>query len=78
MIYILFFLGVNATPANLGEYTSLESCVSSIRSIYEFKNTPKGVDLSPQLKDGIKMKTDLDMKYKRDYQCILKTKERLK
>lgn len=78
MIYILFFLGVNATPANLGEYASLESCVASIRSIYEFKNTPKGIDLNQQLKESIKLRTDLGMKYKRDYQCILKTEERVK
>ena len=69
MVYILLFVGLNQTPAQLGTYSNLQSCENAIRSVYESKMTPRGIDLSPQLQESIKFAVDNKMKYQRDYIC---------
>ncbi len=69
MLYILLFVGLNQTPAQLGTYTDLRSCEAAIRTIYETKMTPRGIELSPQLQESIKFAVDNKLKYQREYIC---------
>jgi hypothetical protein len=69
MVYILLFIGLNQTPAQLGTYDNLQSCESAIRSIYETKFTPRGIELTPQLQESIKFAVDNRIKYQREYTC---------
>jgi hypothetical protein len=69
MVYILLFVGLNQTPAQLGTFSNLEGCENAIRSVYETKMTPRGIDLSPQLQESIKFAVDNKMKYQREYTC---------
>ena len=69
MVYILLFVGLNQTPAQLGLYDNLETCEAAIRTIYETRLTPRGIDLSPQLQESIKFAVDNKMKYQREYTC---------
>jgi hypothetical protein len=69
MLYILLFIGLNQTPAQLGIYNDLQSCERAIRSIYETKLTPRGMELSPSTIEGIKFAVDNKVKYQREYTC---------
>lgn len=66
------FIGLNQTPAQLGTYNSLDSCQNAIRTIYETKYTPRGVELSPQVKETIKSAVDNQLRFQRDYICTKK------
>ena len=69
MVYVLLFIGLNQTPAQLGTYNDLQSCEGAIRSIYETKFTPRGIELTPQLQESIKFAVDNRIKYQREYTC---------
>jgi len=69
MIYILLFIGLNQPPSNLGTYYSRESCEDAVRSIYEAKMTPRGIELTTQLQESIKFAVDNKIKYQREYVC---------
>jgi hypothetical protein len=72
MIYILLFLGLNQTPAQLGTYSNLQSCQNAIRGIYQTKMTPRGIDLSVELQESIRFAVDNKLKYQQDYVCQIK------
>ncbi len=72
MVYTLLFVALNQTPAQLGTYTDLQSCEAAIRVVYETKMTPRGIELTPQLKESIKFAVDNRIKYQRDYTCLKK------
>ncbi len=69
MVYTLLFVALNQTPAQLGTYTDLQSCEAAIRTIYQAKMTPRGIELGPQLQESIKFAVDNKIKYQREYIC---------
>ena len=69
MVYTLLFVALNQTPAQLGTYNNLQSCEAAVRSIYETKLTPRGIDITPQLQESIKFAVDNKIKYQREYTC---------
>jgi hypothetical protein len=69
MVYTLLFVALNQTPAQLGTYNNLQSCEAAVRSIYETKLTPRGIDMTPQLQESIKFAVDNKIKYQREYTC---------
>ena len=69
MVYTLLFVALNQTPAQLGTYNNLQSCEAAVRTIYETKLTPRGIELTSQLQESIKFAVDNKIKYQREYTC---------
>ena len=72
MSFILLFVALNQTPAQLGEYSSYEKCNVAIRAIYTARATPKGVDLSQQQIDIVNKNVTTQLQYQREFVCIAK------
>jgi len=73
MLYVLLFVGaIGQTPANLGTYNSLPACQTAIRQIYLQQNTPRGIEITPELAKVISISVDTTMKYQREYVCQAK------
>lgn len=69
MRWILLFIAVNQTPAQLGVYSSVEGCRAAIRQIYFRQMVPPGVQLPPEALKQIDLAIDMQMKYDRKYEC---------
>ena len=70
-MYVLLFLAtVTGTPAQLGTYQDEHACNTAIRTIYETKYTPRGVELTPEMKSAVRTSVDMELKFQRDYKCV--------
>ena len=70
-MYILLFLATTSgTPTHLGAYGNEQSCQTAIRAIYETKYSPRGIELTSEMKQSIKQAVDIELKYQRDYKCV--------
>lgn len=70
MNYILLFVALNQTPAQLGVYASEADCWQAVRKIYQTQFTPRGVELTADLQQSIQVLVDGKIKYQREYQCV--------
>ena len=72
MSFILLFVALNQTPAQLGEYNSYEKCNVAIRAIYTARATPKGTDLSQKQIDIVNKNVTSQLQYQREFICVAK------
>ncbi len=63
--FILIFAMLGQPPAQLGTFSSYESCQEAIRQIF-LMNIYKDVRESPEVNKAI----DITMKYQQEYQCM--------
>jgi hypothetical protein len=69
MKWILLFIAVNQTPAQLGVYSTAEACRAAIKQIYFRQMVSPGVQLPPDALKSIDNAIELQMKYDRKYEC---------
>ena len=62
--FILLYILVGHAPAQLGTYSSLDSCTNAIRQLY-LANIYIAQQLSPEVQKAI----DVTMKYQQEYIC---------
>lgn len=69
MKFILLFVALNQTPAQLGTYQTLEECRSAILQIYIRQSTPQGVQLDQRSTALIRQGAEAQAKYDTRYLC---------
>lgn len=70
-MFILLFVGaLSQTPAQMGTYPTEQSCQAAIRQIYETRATPRGVVLTQQTQEFIKLAVDINLQYQKEFTCV--------
>jgi len=70
-MYVLLFIAIAShTPAQLGTFKDEQACQTAIRTIYETRYTPRGVELNAAIKAAIQTAVDIDLKFQREYTCV--------
>lgn len=72
MSYILLFVALNQTPANLGSYDSINSCKNAIRAIYTTRMIAPTMQYSQQQLTVINRAIDTELQYQQAYRCVAK------
>lgn len=65
-MYILLFIALSGTPAQLGVYLNKPACERAIRAIYETRMYGSVVPKSAGLDAAI----DIQLKYQTNYRCV--------
>lgn len=66
MSYVLLFIALNQTPAQLGTYSSEAACNQALYRIFEAKTVPYPVVKTPQLEEAVQ----IQLKYQSSYRCL--------
>jgi len=70
MYVLLFLAATSGSPAQLGTYKTEAVCQKAIRTIYETRMTPRGVELPPEAKKAIQDSIEIELKYQTEYKCV--------
>lgn len=69
MKYILLWIAVGSSPAQLGVYNNYQSCREAIRAIYVRQMLPFPEQVSDDVRKKIEEVVDIQMKWDTKYQC---------
>ena len=69
-MYLLLFVALNQTPAQLGTYPTQQACEQAIHGIFATQNTPKNVVLTQQEQKSLAQVVDFKAKIQREYTCL--------
>ena len=69
-MYLLLFVALNQTPAQLGMYPTQQACEQAIRGIFATQLAPKTVVLTQQERDSLAQVVDFKAKIQREYTCL--------
>lgn len=70
MKWVLLYIAVGTTPAQLGNYTSLEACTDAQRKIYLQQMVGPAYKPTPEMKATLDKAIELQIKYDNRYKCI--------
>lgn len=70
MSYILLFVALNQTPANLGSYGSTNSCQNAIRAIYATRMISPSLQQSQQQLNVTNRTIDTQLLFQQQYVCV--------
>lgn len=67
--YVLLYVALGQTPAQLGTYDNLGACQNAIRQIYWTQMVAPGAVLDKETRRRFNEAIDIEIKYNQKYQC---------